>query len=308
MLSPANVATPFTAATAAVPDSVPLPALVPIATVTPPVKAVTTLPSPSSALTATAGAIAAPAVALLGWTVNASCVAVPGVMLKAALVTPVTPVAFAVSVYPLPVLLMLRLEKVATPLTAARLTVPESVPALGLAPSATVTLPLNPVAVFPWASCAVTCTAGEMGAPAPASLGCTVNASWVALPAMILKPELVAPVRPVPAAVSVYPVPVLSMLSPENVATPETAITVVVPASVPPPAFVPIVTVTLPVKPVAVLPCASRAVTLTAGATTAPAVVFVGCTVNAIWVAVPGVMLKPALVTPESPVAAPVSV
>ena len=72
---------------------------------------------------------------------------------------------------------MLRLEKVATPLTAARLTVPESVPALGLAPSATVTLPLNPVAVFPWASRAVTCSAGVIAAPATASLGCTVNTS-----------------------------------------------------------------------------------------------------------------------------------
>ena len=66
MLRVENVATPFTAGTVVVPDSVPLPELLPIATVTLPVKPVTVFPSPSWAVTWTPGAIAAPAVALDG--------------------------------------------------------------------------------------------------------------------------------------------------------------------------------------------------------------------------------------------------
>src|SRR6266576_1691892 len=98
------------------------------------------------------------------------------------------------------------------------------------------------------------------------------------------------------------------MLRPENVATPATAVAVVAPARVPPPGLAPTASVTLPVNPVAVLPCASRAVTCTAGVIGAPAVVLVGWTVNASCAAVPGVMLKPALVAGLGPVAAAVSV
>ena len=81
-----------------------------------------------------------------------------------------------------------------------------------------------------------------------------------------------------------------------------------VPESVPPPGLAPMATVTFPANPVAVLPCASRAVTPTAGLIAAPAVAFVGCTVNASWLATPGVMLKLELVAPARPLAAPVSV
>ena len=70
------------------------------------------------------------------------------------------------------------------------------------------------------------------------------------------------------------------MESVENVATPDTAATVVVPDSLPPLGFVPIATVTLPVKWVAVFPCASCAVTWTAGVIAVPATTFVGCTVK----------------------------
>src|SRR5947199_8698061 len=63
------------------------------------------------------------------------------------------------------------------------------------------------------------------------------------------------------------------MLSPGNVTTPATAATVVVPERVPPPGFTPSATVTLPVKPVAVFPCPSSAVTCTAGVMDAPAAV-----------------------------------
>src|SRR2546425_3442165 len=82
------------------------------------------------------------------------------------------------------------------------------------------------------------------------------------------------------------------MLRVENVATPLAAATVVVPARAPPPGFVPIAAVTLPLNPVAVLPCASWTVTCTAGVIVAPAVVLVGCTVNTSWLAGPGVMVR----------------
>src|SRR5437867_2426215 len=79
---------------------------------------------------------------------------------------------------------MLSPEKVATPLTAASVLVPDSVPLLAFVPIATVTSPLNPVAVLSFASSAVTCTAGVIAAPAVVVLGCTLNTSWVADPAL----------------------------------------------------------------------------------------------------------------------------
>jgi hypothetical protein len=110
------------------------------------------------------------------------------------------------------------------------------------------------VAVFPLASRAVTWTAGVMATPADVFVGCTVKTSCVAVPGLIVKAALVAPPSPAAAAVSVYPVPFLSMLRVEKVAIPAAAATVVVPESVPPPGLVPIPTVTLPVKLVAVFP------------------------------------------------------
>src|SRR5437016_3771159 len=68
-----NVATPFTAVTVFVPDSVPgtsKPPLCPIATVTAPVKPAIGLPEPSTAVTCTAGVIVKSGTVLLGWTVN----------------------------------------------------------------------------------------------------------------------------------------------------------------------------------------------------------------------------------------------
>src|SRR5438874_11427239 len=88
------------------------------------------------------------------------------------------------------------------------------------------------------------------------------------------------------------------MLRVENVATPLAAATVVVPAKAPPPGFVPIAAVTLPLNPVAVLPCASWTVTCTAGVIVAPAVVLVGCTVKMSCLAGPVVMVNGADVVP----------
>ena len=98
---------------------------------------------------------------------------------------------------------MLKLAKLATPLTAATVVVPASVPPPGLLPNATVTFPVKPVAVFPWPSSTVTCTAGVMVAPAVVLVGCTVNTNWLAAPTVTLKELLVAPVGPAAAAVSV---------------------------------------------------------------------------------------------------------
>src|SRR3989454_8073027 len=75
---------------------------------------------------------------------------------------------------------MLRLEKVATPLTAATVVVPARVPLAGLVPIATVMLVVAVVTVLPWASWTVTCTAGVIAAPATALLGCPMKASFAA--------------------------------------------------------------------------------------------------------------------------------
>ncbi len=98
MLRLLKVATPPTAATVAVPDSVPPAGFVPIATVTLPVKPVTRFPSASFTLTCGAGVISAPAAVTLGCTVNTSRFGVPTVTSNGVLEVPVSPVAAAVRV------------------------------------------------------------------------------------------------------------------------------------------------------------------------------------------------------------------
>src|SRR6266480_982742 len=116
---------------------------------------------------------------------------------------------------------MLSPEKVATPATAATVFVPDKVPVLGFLPIATVMFPVNPLAVLPLPSWAVTSTAGVIAVPAVVVLGCTLNTNCAAEPAVMLNAALV--VLPAPVAVRVQPVPTLSMLSPEKLATPATA-------------------------------------------------------------------------------------
>src|SRR5216117_823391 len=96
---------------------------------------------------------------------------------------------------------MLSPENVASPATAATVFVPDKMPVLGFVPIATVMFPVNPVAVLPLASWAVIWTAGVIAAPATAFVGCTENTNCVAVPAVMLKAELV--VLPAPVAVSV---------------------------------------------------------------------------------------------------------
>src|SRR6058998_3687060 len=97
-----NVATPAAAATVRTPNSCALWSALasrPMATVIVPVNVVATLPPSSSAETSTAGVIVLSGWVLLGGTVNRSCDATPGVILKEALVAEASPVADAVSVY-----------------------------------------------------------------------------------------------------------------------------------------------------------------------------------------------------------------
>src|SRR3954470_15828683 len=171
-----------------------------------------------------------------------------------------------------------RVENVATPLTAATVVVPESVPPPGLVPMATVMLAVDPVTVLLNASCTVTCTEGAMATPAVALAGCTVNASLVAAAGLMLKAAEVAPVREAEVALSVYPVPVLSMDRLEKVATPLAAATVAVPESVPPPGLLPMATVMLAVELGTRLPNASCTATCTAGLIAAPAIALDGWT------------------------------
>src|SRR6185295_19192655 len=98
---------------------------------------------------------------------------------------------------------MERLEKVATPLAAATVSVPASVPPPGLVPMATVTLAVELVTVLPNVSCTVTCTDGEIDTPATVFVGWAVNASLEAAAGLMLNPVDVAPVSGTDAAVSV---------------------------------------------------------------------------------------------------------
>src|SRR5437667_12710263 len=111
---------------------------------------------------------------------------------------------------------MLRPENVATPATAATVFVPDKVPVLGFVPIATVMFPVNPVAVLPLASWAVTSTAGVIAAPAVVVLGCTENTSCVAVPAVKIGR---APCRDrAHVAVGAEPFPTLAMPQLDTVA------------------------------------------------------------------------------------------
>src|SRR5512134_1299174 len=99
MLIPEKIATPLEAATGFGPDrmapAVPVPDV--IASVMLPVKLVAVFPSASCAATRTDGLMFPPAVDVVGCTVNANRVAVPGVMLNALLVSGVSAPDVAVS-------------------------------------------------------------------------------------------------------------------------------------------------------------------------------------------------------------------
>src|SRR5207247_10207373 len=99
-------------------------------------------------------------------------------------------------------MLMERSPRVATPLTADTVVLPESVPPDGLRPSATVTGPLKVGTALPSASCAATFTAGAIWWPAVVVPGSPAHARCVAAPGETLKSLLVPALSPVARDVS----------------------------------------------------------------------------------------------------------
>jgi hypothetical protein len=93
-----------------------------------------------------------------------------------------------------------------------------------------------------------------------------------------------------------------------KIATPATALTVLVPLRVPALGFVPIAAVTDAVLLVTVFPKLSRTVTVTAGLIDVPATASLGCWLNTSTAGAAGVILKAALVAPVRPVLEAVSV
>ena len=101
----------------------------------------------------------------------------------------------------MPALLIDRLLKVATPLTAAAVSVPPSVPLPGFVPRAIVTLEVFVVTTLPLASSTATWTAGAMLAPAAVLLGWALKTSLLAAAGVMLNAAEVAPLRLPSAAV-----------------------------------------------------------------------------------------------------------
>jgi len=143
-----------------------------------------------------------------------------------------------------PAKLMLRPLKVATPLTAFSVLVPDSTAPLVPVPVviARLTGAVDEVNVLPLASC--TATTGWVLKAVPAVLvvlGCVVIVNLAATPAVTFKALLIAEVSPVLEAVRVYPEPARLMLRPLKVATPLTALSVLVPDKTAPLVPVPMV-------------------------------------------------------------------
>ena len=103
----------------------------------------------------------------------------------------------------MPLLLIERSLKVATPFTAFTGVVPLSVPPPGFVPMATVIEAVLEVTTFPPASSTLTATAGVIEDPAAVFVGWTVKASFVAVPTETLMAVLVAAVSAPLVALSV---------------------------------------------------------------------------------------------------------
>src|SRR5207244_10072974 len=119
---------------------------------------------------------------------NTLCVDGTGMTVKSLLVAALRPVAVASSPLPDALPICVRVEKLATPFTAATVVVPPSVLPPGLLPNATVTFPVNPGTGFPAGSRAVTWTAGLIAAPATVVRGCPGTGGRVAVPETLANP------------------------------------------------------------------------------------------------------------------------
>ena len=124
-------------------------------------------------------------------------------MLNALEVALASPVAVALSVYPVPIKSIDRSVKLETPLSAVTASVPLRLPEEGLLPMAIVISPEYPVTTLPPASTAVTETEGVIVEVETVLPGWVENTSCVAAPTVTLKVELVAAVRDVEVAARV---------------------------------------------------------------------------------------------------------
>src|SRR5207248_4753048 len=172
------------------------------------------------------------------------------------------PALVATSVSPVPARSRDRFLNVATSPAALRSSDLPRVPPPGFVPMAIVIDAVLPVTVLPKLSCTVAVTAGLMATVETALVGCWLNTRLLAAAEVMLNAALVALVKPVLEAPSVYPVPVRLMDRLPNVATPPEALAVRVPPSVPPPGLVPMAIV-IEAALVTVLPPASWTVTWT---------------------------------------------
>src|SRR5690348_504314 len=200
---------------------------------------------------------------------------------------------------------MLRVENVATPLTAGIAVVPDNVPPAGFVPIATVTTPVNPVAGFPSASWAVTCTGGLIATVCSALVGCTAKARCVAAPGVTVTVAVGVIVMPLITAVTVFVSATVELKVP--VATPLTLVTADGCVSVLP---LPVAESTT-VAPLTGLPETSFAVTvIVAWVVPDDAATDVGAatTVDSAAETLTAVMLKATLVAPLTPLAVAVSV
>src|SRR5437667_10832447 len=109
---------------------------------------------------------------------------------------------------------MLSPEKLAAPATAATVFLPHTLHVVVSVSIASVMFPVNPVAVLPLPSWAVTSTAGVIAAPATVVVGWTLKTSAEAVAAVMLNAALV--VRSEERRVGVECGPRLSMLRPKN--------------------------------------------------------------------------------------------
>jgi hypothetical protein len=165
-----------------------------------------------------------PATVVVGCTPKASLFAPAAVTVNVPDVAPDNAPSAALSVLRVPAVVGWIALNVATPFTAA--TVSVLVPVNPVLPLLIVTLLLFPVTVFPYWSCTSTVTAGVIDVPATVVVGCTPKASLFATPLVTVNVPDAAPVSAPSAALSVLSVPAVVGWIALNVATPFTAATV----------------------------------------------------------------------------------
>ena len=226
--------------------------------------------------------------------------AAPGLTLNVELAGPTSAPEVAFSVYPTPLRLIERFEKVATPATAFVVVVPLSTPVPGgLVPMTTVTGAVEVDTTLPSPSRISTVTAGEIEAPAVTALGWLTKATEAGAPGVMLNAALVSGVSAPPVAASVYPVPGRLSDSPGNVASPAVAPTVATPLTVAVPGFAASARVIEVAAVVTRFPAPSTTSTWGAWPSAEPAAPLPGCTAKLRAAGVPAVSAISPEVAPE---------